>query len=112
MHKSITEHFADEPDFVPIYLQTVFEGFPTNTFEAGLIYLEQTHGIEDPFYGHVAGTSSQAPAILYQYNDGTYMGTPYTLAVDKYGEPIVHNFSTSMIESTLTEMLEEALAVE
>jgi hypothetical protein len=111
MHKSISEHFADNPDFVPIYLQTVFEGFSTNTFEAGLIYLEQTHGIEEPFYGHVVGTS-QPPAILYQYNSGGYMGTPYTLVIDKYGEPVVHNFSTAMIESTLTDMIEDALAVE
>ncbi|MBW2276163.1 MAG: hypothetical protein JRF63_01655, partial [Deltaproteobacteria bacterium] len=66
MHKAISEHFADEEHFMPIYLQTVFEAFSTNTYDAGLFYLKQTHGIESPFYGHVAGTEAQAPAILYQ----------------------------------------------
>lgn len=112
MHKAITEHFADEPHFMPIYLQTVFEGFTVNTYEAGLIYLEQTHGIESPFYGHVAGTGSTPPAILSQYNNGEYMGTPYTLVVDKYGEPVIHNFSTALNQSYLILQIENALASE
>jgi hypothetical protein len=111
MHISISEHFADNPDLIPIYLQTVFEGFTVNTFDAGLLYLEQTHGIEDPFYGHVVGTT-QPPAILYQYNDGQHMGTPYTLVVDKYGEPVIHNFSTVLNQTYLTQLIEDALAVE
>jgi hypothetical protein len=107
MHKAITEHFADEPAFLPIYLQTVFEGFPTNTYQAGLTYLEDTHGIDTPFYGYVADSS---PAIFQQYNNGQNAGTPYTVVIDKYGEPVLHNFSTIYSTDFIIGQIEETLA--
>jgi hypothetical protein len=109
MHKAIAEHFADNPDLLPVWLQTVFEGHSTNTYQAGLTYLEVTHDIENPFYGHVAGTSGP-PAILNQYNDGQYLGTPYTLIVDKYGEPVVHDFSTDFNQQNLINVIEGVLS--
>ena len=77
-----------------VYLHTVFEGQSTNTLEAGLNFLEVTHGIDSPFYGHTSPADGN-PAVFEQYNQDGQAGTPYSLVIDKDGTCVWHNFTSN-----------------
>ncbi len=87
----------------------MFEGFSTNTFDSGLTYLDGVHGIVDPFYGYCAGTDGNPPPIFQQYNSDGYMGTPYTVLVDKYGNILLNDFTNAYSVSEIAVLVEQAL---
>ena len=92
-----------------MWLHTVFEGFTTNTYASGLAYLENDHGEVDPFYGYSAGTAGSPPEILQRYTSGGYLGTPFTVLVDRFGNILIEDFTTNLTGTQILLEVENAL---
>jgi hypothetical protein len=102
--------YENDPEFVSLYMQTVFEGYSTNTFQNGLNSLTGSeHELVDPFYAHHPGEPPDSPHFMGSYGVG---GTPWTVLFGKDGEVLSSHVSFDENYITLGEMIEEALAAE
>ena len=103
--------YEDDPGFVSLYMQTVFEGYTSNTFASGLSSLVVDHDIVDPFYAYHPGDPPDAPTphFMTSYAVG---GTPWTVLFGKDGQVISSHVSFDENYLTLGDMIEAALAAE
>jgi thiol-disulfide isomerase/thioredoxin len=72
--------FAARDDVVFLAVQTVFEGFWTNTAEKGLETLKK-FALDIPM-GHDPGPGGSGSRLMKRYRSG---GTPWTVIIDKSG---------------------------
>jgi thiol-disulfide isomerase/thioredoxin len=74
MTKLLLDKYRGNPNIVIMFLQTVFEGHSTNTFDRGLRELTVTHGIQNPLYAFEASAGNmQSTPFMKTYKTG---GTP------------------------------------
>lgn len=77
--KTLSETFADDEAVAFVAVQTVFEGFLSNTPKRALESLER-HELKVPV-GH-SGSKGKRSGMMRDYRSG---GTPWTVIVDKAG---------------------------
>jgi thiol-disulfide isomerase/thioredoxin len=82
--------FADEPRVVNVALQTVFEGFGSNS--ADKVRQTQLRYRLPIVFGHDPGNGPRAPAggTMARYRSG---GTPWHVVVDPAGQVVFNGFS-------------------
>lgn len=78
--KSVSTHFAKTPGVSFAAVQTVFEGFGTNTAAKAKAMAER-YDLKLPV-GHDAGSNDSGSRVMRRYRSG---GTPWTVIVDKSG---------------------------
>ncbi|MGI9336213.1 MAG: peroxiredoxin family protein [Gammaproteobacteria bacterium] len=87
--KKVTDAFAEEPRVTPVGLQTVFEGFSTNTQDR---VREMQLRYELPILmGHDAGDPDgiHLPVTMVNYRTG---GTPWIIVINPQGLVVYNNF--------------------
>ena len=72
------ELFADEPKLAFVTVQTVFEGFDTNTLDSAR-EVAQRYELEIPV-GHDPGPNQSGSVLMRRYRTG---GTPWTIVIDR-----------------------------
>jgi len=77
--QAVEEHYRDRDDVVFIAIQTVFEGFGTNTASRGLSSIEE-YDLVIPL-AHDEGEGGPGP-FMRRYRTG---GTPWTILIDPEG---------------------------
>ncbi len=77
--KALESKYGDQPDVVFVAVQTVFEGFSSNT-EAKARAMAERYGLSIPV-GH-SGAEGKRPPIMTGYRTG---GTPWTIVIDRKG---------------------------
>ena len=87
--KELTEIFKDTDDVVFVGIQTVFEGYSTNTKDK-LRKNQLKYELKIPM-AHAAGNhqTHDIPAIMRNYRSG---GTPWTVIIDPSGRVVYNNF--------------------
>ncbi len=85
----MTEAFKDDKQVAFIAVQTVFEGYQTNT-QGKLRKNQVTYDVKVPM-AHAAGDpeSHDIPEIMKQYRSG---GTPWTVIIDPSGTVAYNGF--------------------
>ncbi len=86
--QAVEERFRDNPEVVFVAVQTVFEGFGTNTEQRAKDSVEE-YGLQIPV-GHVEGDEEGSPGIMRRYRTG---GTPWTVLIDRQGVVRFNGFS-------------------
>lgn len=77
--KKISEHYKNDDDVAFVSIQTVFEGFDTNTPEQ-VSAMAKRYGFSFPM-GH-SGAKGSPSALMKNYRT---RGTPWTIIIDKDG---------------------------
>ncbi len=72
------ELFADEPKLAFVTVQTVFEGFDTNTLDSAR-EVAKKYQLDIPV-GHDPGADQSGSVLMRQYRTG---GTPWTIVIDR-----------------------------
>ena len=72
------ELFADEPKLAFLTVQTVFEGFGSNTLESAREVADK-YELDIPV-GHDPGPESRGSILMRRYRTG---GTPWTIVIDR-----------------------------
>lgn len=106
--KQVEKRFHDDDDVVFIAVQTVFEGFGTNTAEAALEDVEE-FGLDIPM-GHDAGPDNRHSTLMTRYRSG---GTPWTVIIDPEGIVQFNGFRIQAKEATalIDRLLEQAASI-
>lgn len=78
--KRVAKTFATRDDVVFVAVQTVFEGFGTNTASRGLETV-RGFGLDIPT-GHDPGPDGRGSVLMKPYRSG---GTPWTILIDREG---------------------------
>jgi len=76
--QSVSSHFAKADDVAFAAVQTVFEGFGTNTADKARS-IQKRYKLDMPV-GHDAGKGDSGSRVMRRYRSG---GTPWTVIVDK-----------------------------
>lgn len=85
------ELFADEPKLSFLTVQTVFEGFGTNTLEAAR-EVARKYSLDIPV-GHDPGPDSSGSVLMPRYRTG---GTPWTIVIDSAGKVRFNGFQADV----------------
>jgi len=99
----VMKHYKERDDIQFVAIQTVFEGFGTNTAEKAKETAD-AFGLSIPI-GHDPGSSGKRSNILERYRTG---GTPWTMLIDRAGVVRANDFFMSPKESI--EILDGLLA--
>ncbi len=94
--ESTMANFKDNDDVSFVTIQTVFEGFDTNTLEEAKKVVSQNN-LSIPA-GHDSGVQNLGSQVMQRYRSG---GTPWTIVIDKEGVVRYNHFqagSKAMIE--------------
>ena len=78
--QAVREHYAGQPEVAFVAVQTVFEGFSSNTRDHGARTLEDFQ-LPIP-WAQAEGRRDAAPAFMRAYRTG---GTPWTIIIDPRG---------------------------
>ncbi len=81
------ETFEDERHLSFLAVQTVFEGFETNTLEAARRVADK-YGLSIPV-GHDPGPEREGSTLMKRYRSG---GTPWTVLIDRSGKVRFNGF--------------------
>ncbi len=76
--QKVSRHFANTPDVRFAAIQTVFEGFGSNTADKARA-IQKRYKLDMPV-GHDAGKDDRGSRVMRKYRSG---GTPWTVIVDK-----------------------------
>jgi len=98
----LEDKYWQEEDVVFLYIQTVFEGHSTNTWDEGLGDLD-AYGIQGP-YGFDPSGPSQRPATMSMFDTG---GTPYSVVINRRGKTKLSDFTPD--QERLEAVIEAAL---
>jgi hypothetical protein len=104
--QKVTQAFKNENQVEFLAVQTVFEGYDTNS-EDKLRKNQLEWGLKIPM-AHAAGNrqTHEVPAIMKNYRSG---GTPWTVLIDPKGRVVYNHFhieppeATAIIEQLLSE---------
>lgn len=83
--REVSDHYADNDDIVFIAVQTVFEGFATNTMEKGIKIVTDTFGLDIPV--GLSGSPNHRSALMQNYHS---RGTPWVIIIGPDGV-VQHN---------------------
>jgi len=86
--QAVEERFEEESEVVFVAVQTVFEGYGTNTEGRAKDTVEEFDLLIP--VGHVEGEGGRSPAIMRRYRSG---GTPWTVIIDRQGTVRFNGFS-------------------
>lgn len=89
---TLSKHYKGDKDVAFVAIQTVFEGFSTNTIEAAKKIIKQ-YGLTMPV-GH-SGLDGNRSQFMLDYRSG---GTPWTVIIDKKGVVRFNNFHAKVGE--------------
>ncbi len=78
--QALTRHFADADDVAFVAIQTVFEGFSSNTVDDGKRTMDD-YGLTIP-WAQTEGRDHQSPPFMRAYRTG---GTPWVVLIDPEG---------------------------
>jgi hypothetical protein len=95
------EKYAKAKDVVFFHVQTVFEGFKTNTPERGPKEAKGK-GIEVPVGYDARADGERVSGIMSQYGTG---GTPWTIVIDKKGQ--VRHSAVTPDAKTLSKLIDK-----
>ena len=102
--KKVSDTFADDARFVALGIQTVFEGFSTNTRER-VREIQLRYDLSIPM-GHDAGDpgGDHRPQTMRDYRTG---GTPWIIIVDPKGQVVFNDYhlNTEMFITRMREIL-------
>jgi len=84
--QEIASHYSKDPEVVVVTIQTTFEGFGINNFEA-LNQIADKYNLSIPI-GHSGWAGNPSP-MLYRYRAH---GTPWLVIIDKSGMIRFGNF--------------------
>jgi hypothetical protein len=101
----VSEAFTEEPGVAFVAIQTVFEGFGTNTSPKALATVKK-YELDIPV-GHDPGPKGGRSTILDRYRTG---GTPWTIVIDRGGRVRYNAFSIDAEQAV--ELIERLLAEE
>ena len=76
--QKVSKHFTNIADVGFMAIQTVFEGFGTNTAKRAK-ELQRRYGLNMPV-GHDAGVGERGSTVMRRYRSG---GTPWTVIIDR-----------------------------
>ncbi len=96
---SMVEAFKNSDDVIFVTIQTVFEGFDTNTLEEAKKVVSQNK-LDIPA-GHEAGMQNSGSQVMQRYRSG---GTPWTVVIDKKGVVRYNHFQAS--SAAMKELIE------
>ena len=86
--KAVADHYAGDDKVAFVAVQTVFEGFSTNTFAKAKAVAEKFE-LSIPI-GHTAGNQqNHTPELMRNYRTG---GTPWTVIIDPDGQVRFNGF--------------------
>ncbi len=103
--QKLVRHYSKTDDVEFVAVQTVFEGFGTNTEARGKATAKR-YGLAIPF-AHDAGADGKGSELLRTYQTG---GTPWTILVDRDGVVRFDGFSSRLTLETATKMIDELRA--
>lgn len=86
--QQVEKHFEKNDDVAFVAVQTVFEGFHSNTPEKALSTVER-FDLDIPV-GHDAGVDNSGSMLMRRYRSG---GTPWTVIIDRKGVVRYNDFS-------------------
>lgn len=87
---TLSKYYENDKDIAFVAIQTVFEGFSTNTIYAAKKIIKQ-YNLTMPV-GH-SGVNNQRSQMMLNYKTG---GTPWTVVIDKKGIVRFNNFHLSV----------------
>lgn len=86
--KKISEGLKGNPEVVFAVIQTVFEGFSTNTVDQ-VRKTQLQYDLKMPF-GHDSGNELQSPSTMQNYRTG---GTPWMILIDPQRNVVYNDFN-------------------
>jgi len=99
----VREHYADNNDVVFLAVQTVFEGFETNTMERGLEIVTETFELDIPV--GLSGSPNTRSALMQNYQT---RGTPWVIIIGPEGAVQYSDFHIEPEEAiTLIDSLQD-----
>lgn len=91
--KAVLEQISDSADVAFVAIQTVFEGFASNTL-ASAHEVAKRHGLDIPF-GHDPGPNNSGSTVMRNYRSG---GTPWTVVIEQNGVVRYNDFHANADE--------------
>jgi len=88
--KKISDEFKNDKNFVPVAIQTTFEGFSVNN--ASQMRAIQMRYDLDMVFGHDEGKEGVHPHTMRSYRSG---GTPWAVLISPDGKVIFNDFNIS-----------------
>ncbi len=101
--RAVIEKFKGNTSVAFVAIQTVFEGFESNTLERAKEVALQ-YGLEIPV-GHDPGSENSIPNIMRDYRTG---GTPWTILIDTEGIVRFNDYHADAVH--LCQQIEDMLA--
>ena len=86
--KKISEAMSGNPNIAFAAIQTVFEGFSTNTIDK-VRKTQLQYDLKMPF-GHDSGSEHQSPSTMVKYRTG---GTPWMILIDPQRKVVYNDFN-------------------
>lgn len=86
--QQVEKHFKENENVVFVAVQTVFEGFESNTIDKA-VKTVQEFKLDIPV-GHDSGRNGSGSALMRRYRSG---GTPWTVIIDREGFVQFNDFS-------------------
>lgn len=99
---TVWRHFRNNPNIEFVAIQTVFEGFHVNTFDAAYDSMEK-HDLSIPF-GHDPGLDNLGSELMKNYQIG---GTPWTVLID--GEGVIRFSDAHLPADEMIEQIDQLL---
>lgn len=88
----MVSHYQGQDDVVFLAVQTVFEGFSTNTRKAANQVATKKFGLNIPI-GHDVGPDGRRSIVMRRFRTG---GTPWTILIDKQGVVRFNGFGSNL----------------
>ncbi len=88
--KKISDEFKDNENFVPVAIQTTFEGFSVNNAKQ-MRAIQMRYDL-DMVFGHDEGSEGVHPHTMRSYRSG---GTPWAVIISPEGKVIFNDFNIS-----------------
>jgi len=85
--KKLVDEFKDSEFFVPVAIQTTFEGFSVNNAKQ-MRAIQMRYDL-DIIFGHDAGTEEEHPHTMRSYRSG---GTPWAVLISPDGDVLYNDF--------------------
>jgi thiol-disulfide isomerase/thioredoxin len=101
--KKVRAHYGGNEDVIFVAVQTVFEGFRTNSAEKAKSTVDD-FGLSIPV-GHDAGRNNTGSVLMRRYRAG---GTPWTIIIDRDG--VVRFNAFSITSDSAVKLIDRLLA--
>ncbi len=89
--KKLVDEFKDSEYFVPVAIQTTFEGFSVNNAKQ-MRAIQMRYDL-DIIFGHDEGSEEEHPHTMRSYRSG---GTPWAVLISPDGEVLFNDFNINL----------------